>query len=164
MSPPARKKQMTESASCLTCASLTGNQPLSPAPIIWEGTYWQLEHAHPTAVKGWLVLVFKRHVEALHDLTSDEFLEATVIIRRACVVMRSELKSQKEYVVCFAEKPGFEHVHFHIIARSPNLPEEHRGTRIFSLLGVDERNALTDKEILELCTRLKKRLKKSPTQ
>ena len=60
---------------CYTCRSLSGERRISPGPTIVEGRYWMLEHAYPTCLKGWLVIVLKRHVEALHGLTREEFIE-----------------------------------------------------------------------------------------
>jgi diadenosine tetraphosphate (Ap4A) HIT family hydrolase len=44
----------------------------------------------------------------------------------------------RTYVAQFAEAEGFAHVHFHIVARPPDLAEEHRGPRVFGLLGTTD--------------------------
>ncbi len=39
-------------------------------------------------------------------------------------------------VLLVAEKPGFEHLHFHVVPRAAALTDEHEGPEVFSLLGV----------------------------
>ena len=34
-----------------------------------------------------------------------------------------------------AEAPGFGHVHFHVVPRGADLPEQYRGAKAFGLLG-----------------------------
>lgn len=50
---------------CHTCRSLSGERRISPGPTIYEGRNWLIEHAYPTGLKGWLVIVLKRHADAL---------------------------------------------------------------------------------------------------
>jgi diadenosine tetraphosphate (Ap4A) HIT family hydrolase len=57
---------------CLTCESNTGEKRISPGPTIYEGNYWLVEHAYPVKTIGWLVIVLKRHAEALHELTPED--------------------------------------------------------------------------------------------
>lgn len=120
---------------CLSCASLAGERPISPGPAIFEGTHWVVEHAYPTALRGWLVLVLRRHAAALHALAGDEWAELGSLQRRAVELLRAELACEKEYTACFAEAPGFHHVHMHVVAKPAGLSEAYRGARIFGLLG-----------------------------
>jgi diadenosine tetraphosphate (Ap4A) HIT family hydrolase len=41
------------------------------------------------------------------------------------------------YVALFAEAEGFEHVHFHVVPRSPDMDPGLRGPRLFGHLGGD---------------------------
>lgn len=81
---------------CLVCQSLEGIQRISPGPFIYEGRYWLVDHAYPTSLKGWLVIVPRRHVEALHDLSREEFRELADIQYRLAQVMQSRCSSEKE--------------------------------------------------------------------
>ena len=67
---------------CWTCKSNTGEKRISPGPTIFEGEYWLVEHAYPVKTIGWLVIVLKRHAEALHELTPEEFAELAQIQAR----------------------------------------------------------------------------------
>jgi len=146
---------------CLSCLSLQGIQRISPGPYIYEGRSWVVDHAYPTSLKGWLVIVLKRHVEALHDLTHEEFQELGDIQYRLAQVMRSKSSIEKEYMMCFAEAAHFHHVHIHFVAKPLDLPQETRGPRIFSYLNVDQQDAVPPDEIIVLCEELKDALSMS---
>jgi diadenosine tetraphosphate (Ap4A) HIT family hydrolase len=143
------------SIDCYTCLSISGEKRISPGPTIYAGEYWLVEHAYPCGIVGWLVLVLKRHAEALHELSNEEFSEFAELQHKTAKLLHSELNSAKEYTVCFAEAEHFNHVHFHIISRSSNLPVELRGTGIFSMLKVTEDEAVSRAEIRTFCERLK---------
>ncbi|MFZ6028456.1 MAG: HIT family protein [Chloroflexota bacterium] len=143
--------------SCHSCRSLTGEKRISPGPVIYEGRFWLVEHAYPTALKGWLVLVLKRHAEALHELTADEFVELGQLQQRVAKLLRAETGCQKEYSVCYAEMAGFYHIHFHIIPRAADLPDELKGGKIFAMLKAADGNIVPAEEIRQLCRRLGER-------
>jgi diadenosine tetraphosphate (Ap4A) HIT family hydrolase len=126
-----------DSAECWSCPSLSGARRISPGPFIYEGRYWVVDHAYPTRLPGWLVLVLKRHAEALHDLSAEEMTEMGDLIRRSCLVLRAVTGCQKEYVSLYAEAPHFAHLHVHIIPRAADLPDNLRGPRVFGLLSAE---------------------------
>ncbi len=144
---------------CMSCLSLQGIRRISPGPYIYEGHSWVVDHAYPTSLKGWLVIVLKRHVEALHDLTHEEFRELADIQYRLAQVMRSRASIEKEYMMCFAEAEHFQHIHIHFVAKPIDLPQEAKGPRIFSYLNVDQQYAVPPDEIKVLCEELKAALK-----
>ena len=147
---------------CYTCRSLSGERRISPGPTIYEGRYWLIEHAYPARLKGWLVIVLKRHAEALHEMTREEFVELGELQALAVRLLHEALDSAKEYVVCFAEKEHFQHAHFHVVARSHDLPDELKGTKIFAMINVTEAEALPREEIGTFCDMLKVRALQSP--
>ncbi len=142
-------------AECYTCKSLTGEKRISPGPAIYSGNYWVLEHAYPCKMKGWLVLVLKRHAEALHELSQAEFLEMAEIQARAVKVLHKALDTDREYMACFHEKEHFNHVHLHLVARAKNLSDEYKGTKIFAMLNPAEGQAVPPEEIANFCRELK---------
>jgi diadenosine tetraphosphate (Ap4A) HIT family hydrolase len=99
-------------------------------------------------MKGWLVL--KRHVEALHELSVEEFREMADLQAQGAKALRKILKCEKEYAMCYAEAPGFKHVHVHLVAKAPDLPEELVGPRIFAMLKADV-SAVPREEIRKFC-------------
>ena len=142
---------------CYTCRSLSGERRISPGPTIYEGRYWLIEHAYPTRLKGWLVIVLKRHVEALHELTREEFNELGELQALAVRLLHEELDCAKEYVACFAEAEHFQHIHVHVVARPGELSDEFKGTRIFAMINVTEVEALPREEICAFCEELQRR-------
>jgi diadenosine tetraphosphate (Ap4A) HIT family hydrolase len=53
--------------------SNSGDKRISPGCQIFNGKYWLVEHAYPSNLVGWLVIVLKRHCEKLHDLEKEEW-------------------------------------------------------------------------------------------
>jgi diadenosine tetraphosphate (Ap4A) HIT family hydrolase len=140
---------------CWTCRSNTGEKRISPGPTIFEGNYWLVEHAYPVKVIGWLVIVLKRHAEALHELTSEEFAELGQIQARLIPLLHKELHCEKEYISCYAEMEHFRHIHVHIFARPIDLPEELKGGNSFAFLKVKPEAAVPPDEIIRFCESLK---------
>ena len=51
-------------SDCPVCRANEGIDRISPGAVIYEGRAWQVEHAYPTSLLDWLVIVLRRHVEA----------------------------------------------------------------------------------------------------
>ena len=136
---------------CLSCRSISGEKRISPGPTIYEGTYWLVEHAYPTSLQGWLVIVLKRHAEALHELSKEEFAELAEIQYRLAQIMRQDTQVEKEYMACFAEGSGFNHIHIHFVAKPKDLPAELKGPAVFKVLQVDEAHAVPPDAIKAYC-------------
>lgn len=153
--PVLKSMQLFMRLDCRVCRSLSGQEPISPGPAIHDGCFWRLEHAYPTRLAGWLVIILKRHAEALHELTLEEFQEWSQIQARAVKLLHRETGCRKEYVAFFAEKEGFNHVHIHLIPRPVNLPDDLIGAQIFKLIQVDEAGALARFAVSELSERLR---------
>jgi diadenosine tetraphosphate (Ap4A) HIT family hydrolase len=147
---------------CWTCKSNTGEKRISPGPTIFEGKHWFVEHAYPVKVTGWLVIVLKRHAEALHELSSEEFAELAQIQARLMPLLHEELRCEKEYVVCYAEMEHFRHIHFHVFARPADLPEELKGGGSFALLKVTPEAAVPSHEIISFCESLRDKFVYTP--
>ena len=146
---------------CISCAGLAGSPRISPGPPILIGEYWQVEHAYPSKLLWWLVIVLRRHAVALHDLSHEEFAEFGVILERTVRVLHEAVGPAKEYVACYAEQQGFEHIHFHVVPRAANLPEELRGAGSFDLLRVAQSGAVDPEAVRAFCESLQKRMRTS---
>ena len=143
---------------CLSCRSISGEKRISPGPLIYDGTYWLVDHAYPTSHLGWLVIVLKRHAEALHELSREEFAELAEIEYKLAQVMGKNPHVEKEYMACFSEAPGFQHVHVHFVPRPKNLPAELKGPDIFALLRVDEAHAVRPDTLRAFCEDFREKL------
>jgi len=142
---------------CYSCQSNTGEKRISPGPTIFEGEYWLVEHAYPVKRIGWLVVVLKRHAEALHELTTEEFVELAQIQAKLIRSLHEELHCEKEYVSCYAEMEHFHHIHFHIFAKPHDLPDDMKGGGSFALLKVTSEESIPTDELISFCELLKDR-------
>ncbi|MFE2323435.1 HIT family protein [Streptomyces sp. NPDC059385] len=119
---------------CYACSKEAEFDALPPRECVVHDEHWRVAHAFNSALPGWLVLLPRRHVAAVHDLTDAEASALgmwQVTLSRA---LRSVTGCTKTYVVQFAEAEGFAHVHFHIVPRMADLQPEHRGPGVFELL------------------------------
>jgi diadenosine tetraphosphate (Ap4A) HIT family hydrolase len=71
-----------------------------------------------------------RHVEQVDALTPDEQRALGPLLTEVAAAVRAETPCEKVYVSIFAEV--LKHLHVHVIARPPGLPEEERGPRLFA--------------------------------
>ena len=149
---------MGDTAQCRSCLGLKGTPRISPGPPIHVGEFWQVEHAYPSRLVGWLVIALRRHAVALHELTSAEFIEFGAILERTVRALHDTLGTAKEYVACYAEQQGFEHIHFHVVPRAGDLPEEFRGADSFAFLRVSLTEAADPDEVRRFCERLQARI------
>jgi diadenosine tetraphosphate (Ap4A) HIT family hydrolase len=147
---------MNTPSTCFTCLSNSGERRISPGATIFEGQYWLVEHAYPARRTGWIVIVLKRHAEAMHELTADEFGELGMIQARLMKVLYEATDCEKEYVACYAELEHFKHVHIHVFAKPRDLPKELLGGKSFEILHVSAEEAAPRNEIVEFCDLLRK--------
>jgi diadenosine tetraphosphate (Ap4A) HIT family hydrolase len=71
-----------------------------------------------------------RHVEQIDALTPDEQRGLGPLLAEVAAALRAATPCEKVYVSIFAEL--LPHLHVHVIARPPGLPEEERGPRLFA--------------------------------
>ncbi len=140
---------MTADIPCHTCQLIAardaGDAP--PWDSIHRTPYWDVVHAFNTSLPGWLVLVARRHVAAIDELTDEEAAELGVLLRRVSVALREVTGCVKTYVMQFAEAEGHSHVHFHVVPRMADQPDERRSTKIFGYLGVSEEERVAEERM-----------------
>ena len=145
---------------CRTC-ELLARRDAGEAPL-WDSVvrtpHWDVVHCNDTSLKGWTVLVLRRHVAAVADLGDDEVGTLGPLTRDVSRALHEILGCEKTYLVQFAESPLHRHVHVHVIPRRPNLPEEERGPRVFQHLGVADEARVSEAEMNEFATQLRQRL------
>ncbi len=146
----------SSSPHCLSCLGLAGIPRVSPGPPVYVGRHWQVEHAYPSKMVGWLVIVLRRHAIALHELSRDEFTELGTVLELAVRILHEKLGSAKEYAACYAEAKGFEHIHFHVVPVAHDMPEELMGAGSFELLRVSRADAADPEAVKAFCESLQK--------
>lgn len=145
---------------CYTC-ELTARRRAGRAPLwddIYHTDYWDVAHAYNTALPGWLVLVARRHIESLDELTDDEAMELGRLIQRVSAALKTATGCRKTYVVQFAEAAEHPHVHVHVIPRMADQPEDRRGPQIFGYLGVPEAERVTEARMNDIGAQVRERL------
>ena len=120
--------------SCYSCRSNELFDDLPPRERVAADDWWRVAHDFNSTLPGWLVLVPRRHVTSIADLTDDEAGTLGIWQVRLSRALRAVTGCVKTYVVQFAEKEGFAHVHFHIVPRLPELLADRRGPGIFQYL------------------------------
>jgi diadenosine tetraphosphate (Ap4A) HIT family hydrolase len=127
---------MVDAGDCVTCAA-NARPDLPPRERVHLGPCWRVAHAFGTALPGWLVVLPRRHVVSLDELTPVEAADLGPLLRDVTSALRQVTGCAKTYVALFAETEGFSHVHFHVIPRQPDIDPALRGPRAFGLLGGD---------------------------
>ncbi|MFJ8857642.1 HIT family protein [Streptomyces sp. NPDC102451] len=147
---------------CYVCGREAQFGELPPRECVVFDELWRVAHAFDTAVPGWLVLLPRRHVTAVHDLTDAEAAALGTWQVKLSRALRSVTGCVKTYVIQFAEAEGFAHAHFHIVPRMPGLPPEQRGAGVFGLLGRPEPERVTADQADHLAHSLRAQLDASP--
>ena len=128
----------SESIYMKTCKSceLISRRNQGTAPL-WDCIYrtplWDVAHCYETSLPGWLVLIVRRHIESLDELTDLEAVELGRLIHRTSVALKEITGCLKTDVLQFAESPQRPHVHFHVIPRMTDLPENRHSTQILGI-------------------------------
>ncbi len=143
--------------SCPECAiARTGSLP-GGARVLRRGAFVVHPIPEPSPVPGWLVVAPARHVEQVDALTPDEQRGLGPLVAEVAAALRAETPCEKVYVSIFAEV--LPHLHVHVIARPPGLPEEERGPRLFA----SARRA-DEAERIALFRRVESRLAEGPAR
>ncbi len=143
------------------CYSCTGNADVDRLPLrerIAVDQHWRVAHAFDSALPGWLVLLPRRHVTTIAELTDAEAATLGTWQVRLSRALHLVTGCTKTYVAQFAEAEGFAHVHFHIMPRPADLAHENRGPRVFSLLGAKEKPHVSAENMDAIAARLAQQL------
>ncbi|MDT3443179.1 HIT family protein [Pseudofrankia sp. BMG5.37] len=140
---------------CFSCAqNEVESASLPPRERILLGDGWRVAHAFTTAMPGWLVVVARRHVLSVADLTPAEAAELGLVTWRLSNALATVLGCQKTYVACFGEAAGFEHLHVHVIPRAPDLSPPERGPDVFAYLREPEQRRVPAADMDRIATLL----------
>ncbi len=143
---------------CQTC-ELIARRDAGIAPLwdcIHRTQYWDVVHSYNTALPGWLVLVARRHIEAIDELTDEEAAELGILLRRVSLALKEITGCLKTYVIQFAEAAEHPHVHFHVVPRMADQPEDRRSTKIFGYLGVPEEERVSEETMNAIAVSVRK--------
>lgn len=133
---------MAPETDCYSCQGNADIDSLPPRERVAVDEFWRVAHAFNSTLPGWLVLLPRRHVTAIADLTDAEAATLGTWQVRLSRALHAVTGCTKTYVAQFAEAEGFAHVHFHVVPRPADLSYENRGPRVFGLLGSTDRQAI----------------------
>ncbi len=93
------------------------------------------------------------HLTSFAELTEAEAASFGPFLRRVSRALQEVTGAVKTYTILFAEHLEHPHVHFHVVPRMSDMPEDKRGRHVFAYLGVPEseivpletRNALAER-------------------
>lgn len=131
---------------CYSCEIESAGEPLPPRERVYDDGLWRVAHAVSATLPGWLVLLPKRHLTSLAELTPAEAAGLGPLLQRVSLALAEVTGAVKTYVALFAEAEGFEHLHLHVVPRAPDLPADRHGPRIFAYLSKDESEWLPEEE------------------
>ena len=152
---------MADEDTCFSCG-INERPDLPPRERIYVGPGWRVAHAFGTALPGWLVLLPRRHVTALDELTAAEAEELGPLLRAVTRALRETTGCDKTYVALVAETEGFAHAHFHVVPRHGDLDPGLRGPRVFDLLGAGPDRSVPDAAMDEIALRIAAALTERP--
>lgn len=151
--------------TCVTCA-LVARRDAGAAPLwdcIYRTDYWDVAHALNSALPGWLVIVARRHIAAIDELTAEEALELGPLIRLSSMALKQAVHCAKTYVMQFAEHADHPHVHFHIVPRMPDQPADRRSALVFNYLGVPDSERVSEEAMNAIAAFVRARLAEALT-
>ncbi|MBC7878658.1 MAG: HIT family protein [Anaerolineales bacterium] len=143
---------------CKTC-ELISRRDAKNVPLwgcIYRTQFWDVVHHNGTTLPGWLVLVVRRHMGAIDELTNEEAIELGILLRQVSLALKETTGCIKTYAVQFAEMAGHQHVHFYIIPRMADQPENRRGTNVFEYSGVSEEERVSEETMNEIAMKVQK--------
>jgi diadenosine tetraphosphate (Ap4A) HIT family hydrolase len=147
-------------ATCKTCEMIAARD--AGAVRLWDAihrtAHWDVVHSYDAALPGWLVLVARRHVIAIDELTDEEAAELGLLLRRVSLALKATLGCDKTYVAQFAEAAEHPHVHFHVVPRMPDQPPERRGPLVFGYLGASPEERVREAERNRIAAQVREKL------
>src|SRR5690349_3232929 len=96
-----RMREVLTMEMCKTC-ELVARRDAGAAPLwdsIYRTNYWDVAHVHHAALPGWLVLVARRHVAAIGELSEAEAAELGPLFRLMSVALKETVGCAKTYVI-----------------------------------------------------------------
>ena len=137
---------------CYTCVlvSRRDNGVAAFWDCIYRAQYWDIVHGYGTGLPGWLVIVARRHIRSIDEMSAVEAVELGKMLRRVSIAIKKVTGCVKTYVLQFAEHPDHPHVHFHVVPRMKDQPEDRKATKIMAYLHVPEDEQVSEEIMNEI--------------
>ena len=105
---------------------------------IYKKGNWQVVHSYDTSLEGWLCLVHQHKITTIAEMSEADAVILGQLIHATSQAIQQVTGAAKTYVMQFAESPKHPEVHFHIVPRHHDMPEDRRGAKVFGYLGAPE--------------------------
>jgi diadenosine tetraphosphate (Ap4A) HIT family hydrolase len=141
---------------CFSCTQNAASPAaLPPREAIYDDGRWRVAHATGSSLPGWLVVVPRRHILSLSALTPGESTSLGDLLAELSGALEQGLGALKAYVIFFAEKEGFAHLHIHVVPRYRDLPPERRGPGVFQYLNQPPDQCIPPETMDEMALKLR---------
>jgi diadenosine tetraphosphate (Ap4A) HIT family hydrolase len=137
-------------SECKLCANNeTAEIDLPPRERVLMDDHWRVV-VNRSSLPGWLLVICRRHIESLSELTSAEEAAIGPILADGTRALGDVVGCVKSYVMLFAE--GTKHLHFSLVPRMADIPEHLKGAGVSGYH--TEAPVLSEPELDELAEKL----------
>jgi diadenosine tetraphosphate (Ap4A) HIT family hydrolase len=126
--------------------------PIRERILVRDG--WRVAHNFETSLPGWLVAVPLRHITRISELHAGEAAALGPLLPLHPVLKATEPKATG----AVAERPGFAHIHFHVVPRMSDFGEDDPGPRVMRHLGDQAGTLVSADEMDRLARKLQDEL------
>lgn len=138
---------------CRICALQADVDALPARERIHVGRHWRLAHGW-SSLEGWLVACSLLHHESLDELGGDALASLGPLVAAAGSALKRAVGCERTYLALFAERPGFRHLHVHVVPRMPWFGPGEAGPGAFRFLNPPEHELLPAARRDELAAQL----------
>ena len=108
--------------------------------------------------EGWLVVCARRHVDALDELDPCRGRSLGPLLAATASALRAVVGCERTYVVLFAEKLEFRHLHLHVVPRMAWFTDADEGPNVFRFLNGAEPELVSPGRRDELAAELREHI------
>jgi len=145
--------------ACYTCGrNAIEAEALPSREQIHLDDHWRVAHALSSALPGWLVILPRRHILSLSEMSAEEASTLGSLLPRLSRALETVTGARKCYLMFFAEAAGFEHLHIHLVPRFEDLPEDHRGPAVMYYLNRPRNEWIDEGEMDRIAEEVRERL------
>lgn len=142
---------------CHICDLQANTEALPVRERIYLDEHWRLSHGW-SSLQGWLVVCARQHVQALDELERGAIASLAPLLAAASGALRDVVGCERTYVVLFAEKPGFRHLHIHVVPRMSWFGDTNIGPGVFRFLDAPQDELVPAPDRDRLAERIGERL------
>ena len=122
-------------SGCFSCERNAGDpEQLPQRERVYDDGLWRVAHALSSSLAGWMCAITRRHLTSISELSPAEASALGPLVQRLSAALEATTGATKCYILFFAEAPGFEHLHIHIVPRLKDLPPERIGPGVIAYL------------------------------